>query len=516
MKNINIFLTYFILSILLLSFASCQKEYEMRPPSTAPYTKLPDDLPDVGNIHTYKAPLYWSTYGFNRAGSRAGKASNDCLPTKEEYSQILDWLQENFVPYGYDLICTDGWGNFNNIDENHPYTTSRGSGKTEVEIKWLVDEANKRGIKTGIYDSPLWYNCDPEKLIPGTSYTVGSLAFDPEKDYSEHKPDHEVNSYNWIIYNHPGALEYIEGFFKHYNDLGVKMIRIDFLLCYEDGWSRIDYDWNGYGYGRVNYARALGKVAQEAKKHGIFTSLVMPNLYNNAEVEGCYGNMARITGDAWDGTWTITSSNYRGQSWFNFPNCRNQFDGFTYWNHVMGGKDRIIPDGDPLMLHTYASDAECEFAVSLQLIAGGPVVIGDLPWDKGIENRIRFFQNKEMLALNADRFCAHPLDSKINSEGSNIWYGKMSDGTPIVAFFNRDDSARTRTLKLKDVGLDGEWYVRDLWQHRTETTKKNELSYTLGAHSCKIMKLSRTIPEENNSSDIDSSINDAVHEEWNY
>ena len=167
------------------------------------------------------------------------------------------------------------------------------------------------------------------------------------------------------------------------------MVRIDFLCCYEDGWSRIDYGYNGAGRGRYAYALALSYIGEFAKKYGIFVSLVMPNLYRDAEVESLYGHMARITGDAWDGTWTIVSDNHRGQSWVNFPNCRNQFDGFTYWNHKMGGKGRLIPDGGPTMLNTYANDNECEFAVSLQLIAGGPVVVSDLP--SNIGDRAKFF-----------------------------------------------------------------------------------------------------------------------------
>ena len=49
----------------------------------------------------------------------------------------------------------------------------------------------------------------------------------------------------------------------------------------------------GRGYGREAYVRALAYIAQATKKYGIFTSLVMPHLNDDADVEARYGNMVR-------------------------------------------------------------------------------------------------------------------------------------------------------------------------------------------------------------------------------
>ena len=271
--------------------------------------------------------------------------------------------------------------------------------------------------------------------------------------------------------------------------MGVDMIRMDFLNWYEDGYSRLEQDYCGPGYGRVNYAKALSWCAESAKKYGIFLSLVMPNLYNDAELESKYGNMFRIVSDTWEGTWSFTSGYERGKSWPNWPNCRNQFDGFTYWSHL-AGKGKAILDGDFTRLNTYASDAEKEFVISLQLLAGGPIAASDRPTTIG--DNLRFYTNIEMLALNTDRFVGHPLDKTLNSQGSNIWHGTMTDGSHIVGFFNREDEPKEFSLHLSELGLSGEYKVRDLWRHANEGMA-SELHPTVPAHGCKIVKLTNDI-----------------------
>ncbi len=213
----------------------------------------------------------------------------------------------------------------------------------------------------------------------------------------------------------------------------------------------------------------------------------MPHMYNDGELERKYGNMVRIVGDTWDGGWGFTSSNYRGKSWPTWPHCENQYDGFTYWNHITG-KGEIIPDGDFIRLHTYETDAEKEFVVSLQLMAGGCVTIADHPSTLK-EGDEKFYTNAELLALNADRFVGRPLDRSLNSEGSNVWYGRMSDGDYIVGVFNRDDVSKPVNIPLSTFGIEGAMKSRDLWLHEDEGEIRS-ITTTVAPHGCKILRLS--------------------------
>lgn len=450
--------------------------------SDSPRSDVPGELPelpDPGNIHTFKAPLYWSVYEYCYEQERAGVSNDrmDILPS--EWDNILDWLARDLKPYGYDMVCTDGWIPML-AKEGSPYMTHYGS----TAIRDLVAKARSRGMRVGVYDNPMWIHCSDETLIPGTSLRVGSLLY--ERGDKTMNPDKEDLWFRWALANRVGAREWIDGFFRHYHDLGVEFIRMDFLSWYEDGRDR-GMGITGRGYGRENYERCLAYIAEAAKKYGIFTSLVMPHLYYNAELEARYGNMVRIVADTATGGWRHVSADNRGKSFVNWPNCMNQFDGFTYWSSITG-RGKVIADGDFLRLNTLADDGEKQTAVTLQIMAGGPVAIADQRTTIG-ENT-KFYANRELLELNADGFCGKPMGTTLGSAASQVWHGTMSDGTPVVAVFNRNDSPRDYSVKFADLGYEGEYTLRDLWLH-AETGKAEGLSGTLAPHACRVVRLSR-------------------------
>ncbi|MDE6148233.1 MAG: glucan 1,6-alpha-isomaltosidase [Bacteroidales bacterium] len=456
-------------------FSSCRDSVEMHYPPTY---ELPD-LPEVGDIHTYKAPLYWSVYEYCIEQSWAGVENADMDLTAEQWDEIIDMVATKLLPYGYDMVCTDGFIPMLANDASG-YMTHYGS----MSIKDLVAKCKAKGLKVGIYDNPLWIHSSSETPVEGTDYTFGDLYWNGKTPINN--PGTSNQWFNWVVADNPGAREYIDGFFRHFKELGVEYIRMDFLSWYEDGKDR-GMGIVGHGYGRENYGRALAYIAESAKKYGIFTSLVMPHLFNDGELEARYGNMVRIVGDTGAGGWWHCSAYDKGKSWTNWPNCNNQFDGFIYWNHITG-RGKVIPDGDFIRLNKFDTDAEKEFAVSLQLMAGGPVTPSDMPDTMG--DNVKFYTNEEMLALNADRFVGKPLSDKLTDKNSQIWFGQMSDGSHIIGLFNRDDAAVSRTVSFSDLGISGEWNVRDLWKHEDEG-KASSVSAVIPAHGCKIVKLTK-------------------------
>jgi len=470
MKKMNILAAALAATVL----AGCSDEnYEMRYP---PKYELPD-LPEVADIHTFKAPLYWSVYEYCYTREQQGMETIDITP--EEWDKIIDWVATDLKPYGYDMVCTDGFIAMLANDETG-YMTHYGS----ISLKDLVAKCKAKGLKLGVYDNPLWIHGPLDTKIEGTDYTFGGLTYNGSQKVNN--PSASDKWFTWAIAENPGCKEYIDGFFKHYKELGVEYIRMDFLSWYEDGKDR-NMGTVGYGYGRENYGRALNYIAESAKKYGIFTSLVMPHMYNDAELEAKYGNMVRIVADTTTGGWWHCSAADKGKSYTNWPNCMNMFDGFTYWSHI-AGRDKVILDGDFLRLNTFASDAEKETVVSLQLMAGGPVTVADQY--STIGDNLKFYTNAELLELNADRFVGKPLSDKLNDANNQIWYGQMSNGDYVIGLFNRNDNATTMTVSFADLGISGEWNVRDLWKHADEGTASS-ISAAIAAHGCKIVRLTK-------------------------
>ena len=457
----------------LMLLTACTDDVEMRYP---PKYELPD-LPVVEGIHdNVKAPLYWSVYEYCYDQERQGVGTIDISP--EEWDKIIDFVATNLKPHGYDMICTDGFIAMLATD-NSGYMTQYGS----ISLKDLVAKCKAKGLKLGVYDNPLWIHGPRDTKIEGTDYTFGNLYYNGSTQVVN--PGVDDMWFHWIVAENPGAKEYIDGFFKHYKELGVEFIRMDFLSWYEDGKDR-GIGVVGRGYGRESYARAMAYIGEAAKKYGIFTSLVMPHNFNDAEIEARYGNMMRIVCDTGGGGWWHTSAQDKGKSYANWPQCMNQFDGFTYWSHL-SGRNKIILDGDFIRLNKFDTDAERETVISLQLMAGGPVAAADQY--STIGNNLKFSVNDELLALNKDGFVGKPLSDKLGDKKNEIWYGKMTNGDYVVGLFNRSDNTASVSVKLSDIGISGEKNVRDLWKH-TDEGKASVVSANIPAHGCKIVKLS--------------------------
>ena len=457
----------------LMLLTACTDDVEMRYP---PKYELPD-LPVVEGIHdNVKAPLYWSVYEYCYDQERQGVGTIDISP--EEWDKIIDFVATNLKPHGYDMICTDGFIAMLATD-NSGYMTQYGS----ISLKDLVAKCKAKGLKLGVYDNPLWIHGPRDTKIEGTDYTFGNLYYNGSTQVVN--PGVDDMWFHWIVAENPGAKEYIDGFFKHYKELGVEFIRMDFLSWYEDGKDR-GIGVVGRGYGRESYARAMAYIGEAAKKYGIFTSLVMPHNFNDAEIEARYGNMMRIVCDTGGGGWWHTSAQDKGKSYANWPQCMNQFDGFTYWSHL-SRRNKIILDGDFIRLNKFDTDAERETVISLQLMAGGPVAAADQY--STIGNNLKFYVNDELLALNKDGFVGKPLSDKLGDKKNEIWYGKMTNGDYVVGLFNRSDNTASVSVKLSDIGISGEKNVRDLWKH-TDEGKASVVSANIPAHGCKIVKLS--------------------------
>ncbi len=448
---------------------------------------LPDDeIPDVvidGKIHTYKAPLCWSVYEYCREAEKNNAGSGKAIEmTESEWERMIDWVSEELLPYGYDMIITDGFMSMHcdNSIESKGYMTHYGG----ISLTDLVEKCRAKGLKLGVYDNPLWVHGDDSYYVDGTGYTLGSLKYNSSDNvmYPE-----KSDCFPWAVPSHKGCREFIDGFFKYYKSIGIEYVRMDFMCLFEtaDGAGGMP----GKGYGREEYELALKYICESSQRYGVFTSIVMPNLKNRGELELKYCNMYRVCGDTFDGGWGHVSSWNRDEFWDgSWPGTNNCFDGYIHWAELTG-EGKAIPDGDFIRLNVFDDENECMTEISIHLMAGGPLEASDRPeMLEQTDNWLRFYTNEEMLALNKDRFVGRPLSFNTRDKASQTWWGRMSDGSYIVALFNREDMEEYRSLDFKEIGISGEMNVRDLWEHK-DKGRMASIGENIPRHGVKVYKL---------------------------
>jgi hypothetical protein len=427
-----------------------------------------------GQQNPFKAPLYWSVYEHHIVKEQNGVKDN-YIP-ESEWQANIDWVEQNLKPYGYNMICIDGWGDDSKFNE-YGYRTSH-SWHWEHDYAWWSQHLQGRGMTLGMYGNPLWINKGAAAAgvkIKGTDIPLSSLINEEEN----------ALWFTWVQVDWPGAEEYVKGYVQHYADMGIKYFRVDFLSWFEDG-----YDKNlgrvGANRPREHYETALRWMREAAEANGMFLSLVMPHLKNEAELELQYGNMIRINEDVAEGGWHRFSEAERGIRRNYWSQYYNTFDGFIYWSQV-AGRNKMILDGDFIRLNTMANKEEKKTVISLHLMAGGPLTPADQ--HNTIGNDLWLYQNREMLALNEDGFVGKPLSNDPTKEESQVWTGQMANGDWIIGLFNREDTVKTRSISFSDLGFSGPAQVRDLWAH-ADLGAMESVAAQVPPHGCIILRLS--------------------------
>lgn len=425
-------------------------------------------------------PLYWSTYGYDNE-------TNEFIP-EEVFSRNVDWIEQNFLRYGYKMICTDGWVDYTSDIDAHGYITKYNDSWSHG-WSWWAENLKRRGMELGVYYNPLWVT---RSAVEDSSVTVVGR---PDIEVADIVNDGDYlngdGQLYWVDCTRDGAEEYVKGYVDYFRRLGASLLRIDFL-----GWFEIGFDQSGVtvgvDHGREAYLNALGWMRDAAGD--MILSLVMPNMFDHGAGERLYGDMFRADNDVGYGGWNSLSGG--SQVWQPiWSQWNNPFMGFTGWSDITG-RGNLVLDGDPLYMSAFSNDDERETAISLFVIAGAAIAIAD-QYDT-VKDTGSFFCNEEVLALHEQGLVGKPIYRNPHeffydprSRDPERWIGQLPDGSWAVALFNRNDGPRTVTKSVdfqSDLGIEGEATVRDLWTH-TETTDMTSWAVDLHPHACSFVKV---------------------------
>jgi glucan 1,6-alpha-isomaltosidase len=403
-------------------------------------------------------PLYWTTYGYEVQFNR--------IMPEVEWIANVEWVDANFKSFGYKMLCTDGWIDSTQEVTRNGYIVKHDDSWTHGWASWARQLARK-GMQLGVYYNPLWVT---RSAINNRSVTVvGRPDIKVADIVNPNDPFDGTHQLYWVDVTRDGAEQYVKGYVNYFRELGAAMLRIDFL-----GWYEIGYDQSEgtvcMAHGHEAYATALRWMREAAGD--MLLSLVLPNLFNHAEVERTYGDMIRIDNDVAQGGWFSISEGR--QTWQPiWSQWNSPFMGFTGFSDV-SGRGQVALDGDPTIISSFSTDDERRSAINLFIMAGAPIAIGDR--HDTIGTNASFYQNEEVLALRDAGLVGKPvyanghlLDYDPTSRDPERWVGQLPDSSWVVGLFNRSGSELpvTRSMDFaKVLGLHSEAQVRDLWAHK--------------------------------------------------
>ena len=110
MKSIAPIITVIMTVATIIGIDACSPQKAMSPDATA------DDY------HSFKAPLYWSIYEYCWKIEQGQDHVNKMDFTESQWDEIINYVSTNLLPYGYDMLCTDGFISMTS-DGTTPYMT---------------------------------------------------------------------------------------------------------------------------------------------------------------------------------------------------------------------------------------------------------------------------------------------------------------------------------------------------------------------------------------------------------
>ncbi len=407
-------------------------------------------------------PKYWIAYEWC--------FDNDKALPEQRWKNNIDWIAEVLKPYGYDMICNDGWiEGAQSVNENG-YITKYNSGWLH-DFRYWNDYIESKGLKVGVYYNPMWLT---RKAFFDNCLVDGTTDIHASDIVGEHSFNGDLF---WVDVNKDGAEEWIKGYVRYFKNLGVKYLRIDFLENYERN------------YGTASYQTALRWISEEAGDE-LFLSLVMPNCFNHGEVEIQYGDMIRVSNDCFKGGWDFVSQRNRGRRRSYWPQYDNLFDGLIAFSDITN-PGQLIADGDFMRLASLQGIEEMKFEFSLMVMAGSALAVAD-EYDTATKDVIKVYTNRELLALNEEGFVGNPYSYDICAKSSSCWIGRTVDGDVILGLFNREDSDLPFNVDFQNVlGLESDYVenVRDMWEHKDLGSFEGSYSVVLKPHTCRILRI---------------------------
>lgn len=375
-------------------------------------------------------PMGWMSWNIY------GKEINETLIKKNVDAMVSQGLAK----VGFEYICIDdGW-----VGGRDKYNNLIGDPeKFPSGIKALADYIHSKGLKFGIYSSAGQLTCE--------QYT-GSRYYETQDA-------------------------------KRFAEWGVDYLKYDFCDTPVD-------DSSAY----IAFAEAISK-GIKASGRPIFLSLgaYWPDIY--PWTWGArYAQSWRVVYDMRD-QWKTDSFTWSRNGIINSMNqCveLHQYAGPGHWN-------------DPDMLNVglygkgFASSlwgntggcttTDYQSNMSLWCLMAAPLILSCELANLNEESK-RILLNKEIIDINQD-VMGKACERKIKDSVWNVFVKPLDNGDYAVGILNLSNITQAYKLNFAEIGLTDTYAVRDVWQHKIITSKKNGWRGNVQPHETIVLRLSQ-------------------------
>lgn len=321
-------------------------------------------------------------------------------------------------------------------------------------MKYIADEAHKRGLKAGIYSDAGDNTCASESGKRPYGRNVG--LWKHEEDLWTYLSD--GNYRDEYARNTP-------------DDPGVECWGYDFIKV----------DWCGGRDNRLSfeerytaYNDIINEIEEKNQKDKIF----------NICCWGYAGDWILKTGDSWRCGGDIDMSGT------NFPSVIGAIDVMKRVGHL--NRPGHFVDPDMLVVGKKLTLAEDRTHFAMWCMFSTPLVLGcDLT--QVSDETIELITNPELIAIHQDPACVSAWYRGRNW-GVETWLkplGALESNTYAIAFFNDTDEEKSIHFDSYCYGLDDRFYIRDVINHKDVSEGTNYV-FELKPHDTMVLKLTPT------------------------
>ncbi len=401
--------------------------------------------------------------------------------TEEEVKANADYMAEKLKAHGWEYIIVDiRWyvendkaGGYNQTDPVYtmdeygrlmPAVKKFPSAADGNGFKPLADYVHSKGLKFGIH----LMRGIPVEAVKKNTPIMGSEAKAADI-YSEELQCKWLRDMYTIVADKPGAQEYYNSIFNLYASWGVDYVKVDDLS-------------RPYHQAEIELIR---KAIDQSGRPMVFSTSPGATPLESAEHVMNHANMWRICDDFWD----------------NWDMLKPQFKRCADWAPYIGAGH--FPDADMLPLGrlsirgerggdrmTGFTQTEQYTLMNLWAMFRSPLMFGgDLPSND--EFTLSLLTNDEVLEVTKNSANNKQLKEE---SGLIVWTADVPEtNDKYVAFFNTNDSiASDITVTLTELGVTGNYTVKDLWSREQKGTVSDKFTARVEPHGSFLFRFSKT------------------------